>query len=38
MILLIPIFSDTDEARKKWCGKYLIIDRKILILYDNYAK
>jgi hypothetical protein len=38
LILLIAKFSDTDEARKTWCGKYLIIDKKILDLYDNYAK
>jgi hypothetical protein len=23
LILLIAKFSDTDEARKTWCGKYL---------------
>jgi hypothetical protein len=24
LILLVPKFSDADEAKKTWCGKYLI--------------
>jgi hypothetical protein len=24
LILLIPKFSDANEARKTWCGKYLV--------------
>jgi hypothetical protein len=38
LILLVAKFLDADEARKTWCGKYLIIDKNILDLYDNYAK
>ncbi len=28
LILLIPKFLGADEARKIWCGKYLIILKK----------
>jgi hypothetical protein len=37
LILLVAKFSDVDEARKTWCGKYLIYANKVLDLYDNYA-
>ena len=37
LILLIAKFSDADEARKTWCGKYLIKANKLLDLYDNYV-
>jgi hypothetical protein len=37
LILLIAKFSDADEARKTWCGKYLIKANKSTDLYDNYV-
>ena len=37
LILLVAKFLDADEARKTWCGKYLIKANKLLDLYDNYV-
>ena len=38
LILLIPKLPDVDDARKTWCGKYLIDFKIKLDIYDNYAK
>jgi hypothetical protein len=36
LILLIAKFSNAAEARKIWCGKYLVYNKKVIDLYDNY--
>jgi hypothetical protein len=38
LILLAPKFLSADEAKKTWCGKYLIILKKTFYFIDSYGK
>jgi hypothetical protein len=38
LILLAPKFLSADEAKKTWCGKYLIILKKNFYFIDSYGK